>query len=79
MAYTRIQNRKSGCLFYGLSNCPAQFDPLAGEFFDQGYNVIIARFPAHVDISRHPRYMTPTAEDFRPMADLAIDLAHGLG
>ena len=65
--------------FHGLSNCPAQFDPLARDFFDQGYNVIIARFPAHVDISRHPRYMTPTAEDFRPMADLSIDLAHGLG
>jgi pimeloyl-ACP methyl ester carboxylesterase len=65
--------------FHGLSNCPAQFDPLAAEFFDQGYNVIVARFPAHVDISRHPRYMTPAAEDFRPMADQAIDLAQGLG
>jgi pimeloyl-ACP methyl ester carboxylesterase len=65
--------------FHGLSNCPAQFDPLSQEFFDQGYNVLIARFPAHVDISRSPRYMTPTAEAFRPMADVAIDLAHGLG
>ncbi len=65
--------------FHGLSNCPAQFDPLAEEFYDKGYNVIIARFPAHVDISRHPRYMTPTAEDFRPMADATIELAHGLG
>ncbi len=65
--------------FHGLSNCPAQFEPLAEEFYEQGYNVIIARFPAHVDISRSPRYMTPTAEDFRPMADMAIDLAHGLG
>jgi pimeloyl-ACP methyl ester carboxylesterase len=65
--------------FHGLSNCPAQFDPLAQEFYDQGYNIIIARFPAHVDVSRNPRYMTPTAEAFRPMADTTIDLAHGLG
>ena len=65
--------------FHGLSNCPAQFDPLAQEFFDEGYNVIIARFPAHVDISRNPRYLTPTAAAFRLMADEAIDLAHGLG
>ena len=66
-------------LFHGLSNCPAQFDPLAQEFYNRGYNVIIARFPAHVDISRNPRFMTPTADAFRPMADVAIDLAHGLG
>jgi len=65
--------------FHGLSNCPAQFDPLAQEFYDLGYNVIIARFPQHVNISRNPRYMTPTAEAFRPMADSAVDLAHGLG
>ncbi|HBY08102.1 MAG TPA: hypothetical protein DEH22_10070 [Chloroflexi bacterium] len=65
--------------FHGLSNCPAQFDPLAQKFYELGYNVIIARFPDHVDISRSPRYMTPTAEAFRPMADSAIDLAHGLG
>jgi len=45
-----------------LSNCPAQFDPLAQEFYDLGYNVIIARFPAHVDISRNPCFLTPTSE-----------------
>jgi len=65
--------------FHGLSNCPEQFVPLAQEFFDQGYNVIIPRFPSHVDVSRDPIYMTPTAEEFRPMADTAVDLAHGLG
>jgi len=65
--------------FHGLSNCPEQFVPLAQEFFDQGYNVIIPRFPGHVDASRDPIFMTPTAEEFRPMADESIDLAHGLG
>jgi len=65
--------------FHGLSNCPEQFVPLAQEFFDQGYNVIIPRFPGHVDSSRDPIYMTPTAEEYRPMADESIDLAHGLG
>jgi len=65
--------------FHGLSNCPEQFVPLAQEFYDLGYNVIIPRFPGHVDASRDPIYMTPTAEEFRPMADTAIDMAHGLG
>jgi len=65
--------------FHGLSNCPEQFVPLAQEFFDRGYNVIIPRFPGHVDASRDPIYMTPTAEEFSPMADTAVDLAHGLG
>jgi len=64
---------------HGLSNCPEQFAPLAQEFFDQGYNIIIPRFPGHVDASRDPIYMTPTAEEFRIMADTAIDLARGLG
>jgi len=65
--------------FHGLSNCPEQFNPLAQEFFDRGYNIIIPRFPAHVDASRDPIYMTSTAEELRPMADTAVDLAHGLG
>lgn len=65
--------------FHGLSNCPEQFVPLAQEFYDRGYNVIIPRFPGHVDASRDPIYMTPTAEELRPMADTAVDLAHGLG
>jgi len=42
-------------------------------------NVIIPRFPGHVDGSRDPTYMTPTTEEFRPMTDITIDLAHGLG
>jgi pimeloyl-ACP methyl ester carboxylesterase len=74
-----LKTEKVIVFFHGLSNCPAQFDPLAQEFFGLGYNVIIARFPAHVDISRSPRYLTPTAEAFRPMADEAIDVALGLG
>lgn len=65
--------------FHGLSNCPAQFDPLGKQFYDLGYNVVIARFPEHVDISRNPGHMTPTAEQFREMADMTIDAAHGLG
>lgn len=65
--------------FHGLSNCPEQFNPLGQQFFERGYNVLIARFPEHVDISRDPAHMRPTAEQFRAMTDEAIDIAQGLG
>lgn len=66
-------------LYHGLSTCPRQFQELGQEFFKRGYNVLIPRFPEHVNISRNTAYMTPTAAQFRAMADTSIDLAHGLG
>jgi esterase/lipase len=34
-------------IFHGFTNCPAQFDQLAKQMFEQGYNVFIPRLPHH--------------------------------
>src|SRR5690606_23123533 len=33
--------------FHGVPNCPAQFGPLAEEFYRRGYNVLLPRLPHH--------------------------------
>lgn len=66
--------------YHGLTNCPAQFGPLADVFFQRGYNVIIARHPYHVYADRDPAHLASlTALGYRDMADASIDAAHGLG
>jgi pimeloyl-ACP methyl ester carboxylesterase len=66
-------------IFHGLSNCPHQFYGLGQIFYDAGYNVVIARFPATVHISRDPIHLVFRAEELREMADTTVDIAHGLG
>ena len=34
-------------LLHGFTNCPQQFDALGKSFFDQGWNVLIPRYPQH--------------------------------
>lgn len=66
--------------YHGLTNCPAQFGPLADVFYQRGYNVIIARHPYHVYADRDPVHLAGlTALGYRDMADASIDAAHGLG
>lgn len=78
---THDQRTEKVVVFYhGLTNCPAQFGPLADVFFNRGYNVIIARHPYHVFADRDPAHLASlTAKGYRDMADASIDAAHGLG
>jgi pimeloyl-ACP methyl ester carboxylesterase/membrane associated rhomboid family serine protease len=78
---THDQRTEKVVVFYhGLTNCPAQFVPLADVFFNRGYNVIIARHPYHVFADRDPAHLASlTAMGYRDMADASIDVAHGLG
>lgn len=34
-------------LLHGFTNCPQQFDALGRQFFDEGWNVLIPRYPRH--------------------------------
>src|SRR5256885_12187431 len=34
-------------LLHGFTNCPQQFDALGRRFFEQGWNVVIPRYPRH--------------------------------
>jgi carboxylesterase len=67
-------------LLHGLTNAPAQFEPLGRWFHENGANVVIPR-------SRHAGYvdrMNPlqglqSAQDLLEQAGLGLDLAAGLG
>jgi esterase/lipase len=39
-------------LYHGFTNCPAQFDLLARQFWEKGYNVISPRLPYHGNADR---------------------------
>ena len=41
------RTEKALVLLHGFTNCPAQFDDLGRRFFDQGWNVVIPRYPRH--------------------------------
>lgn len=74
------QTEKVIVLYHGLTNCPRQFVELGEQFFDLGYNVLIARFPYHVNEGRSPSDLSAlTAEKYRDLADASIDIARGLG
>ncbi len=74
------QTEKVIVFYHGLTNCPRQFVELGEQFFDLGYNVLIARFPYHVNEGRSPSDLSAlTAEKYRDLADASIDIARGLG
>jgi alpha-beta hydrolase superfamily lysophospholipase len=67
-------------LLHGLTNCPKQFEALGRELWADGQNVLIVRLPHHGLEDR----MTPdlgrlTAGELTHTADLAVDIADGLG
>jgi carboxylesterase len=41
------QTERALILLHGFTNCPAQFDELGRRFFEQGWNVLIPRYPRH--------------------------------
>jgi pimeloyl-ACP methyl ester carboxylesterase len=74
------QTEKSIVFYHGLTNCPRQFVELGQEFFDLGYNVLIARHPYHVYEGRSPASLAElSAEKYRDAGDRSIDIARGLG
>lgn len=67
-------------LFHGLTNCPAQFDSLAGLCFARGANVFVPRLPRHGRADRMTDALAGSdARELRAFTDRAIDAAAGLG
>ena len=65
---------------HGYTNCPQQFADLGQQFYDLGDNVLILRMPHHGLADRLTDDLTNfTAEEMAGVADLAVDLAVGLG
>lgn len=66
--------------FHGFTSCPAQYIPLAEEFFERGYNVYIPRQPYHgMSDNMTTALEALTAEDLANYGSSAADIAQGLG
>uniref|UniRef100_Q3ARC7 Serine aminopeptidase S33 domain-containing protein n=1 Tax=Chlorobium chlorochromatii (strain CaD3) TaxID=340177 RepID=Q3ARC7_CHLCH len=67
-------------LVHGYTSCPRQFQALGKQFYNAGYNVLIAPLPHHGYANRLSReHGKLTAEELATYADRTIDIAHGLG
>jgi pimeloyl-ACP methyl ester carboxylesterase len=67
-------------LVHGITSCPEQFAPLGQQFFERGYNVLLARLPHHGMVDRMTTEVGELrAEELRAYADAVIDVSTGLG
>ena len=67
-------------LVHGYTSCPAQFDRLGQQFYELGYNVLIAPLPHHGLANRLNNEQSQlTAKGLTVYADEMVDLAQGLG
>ena len=67
-------------LVHGYTNCPAQFGELGQQFYELGYNVLIAPLPHHGLADRlNDEQRQLAARELTAYADEMVDLAHGLG
>jgi carboxylesterase len=65
---------------HGYTNCPQQFHKLGQQFYDLGYNVLIAPLPHHGLSDRLTDEQSQlTAEELASYADNVVDIAQGLG
>ncbi|MBM7489181.1 pimeloyl-ACP methyl ester carboxylesterase [Micromonospora luteifusca] len=65
-------------LLHGYTLAPDQYDGLAEEFFDRGYNVWIPRAPQHGTVDRRAHHRVQTGE-LTAYAAQALAVAAGLG
>jgi pimeloyl-ACP methyl ester carboxylesterase len=65
---------------HGYTNCPQQFTELGQQFYDLGYNVLIAPLPHHGYADRMTEEQASLkAEELTAYADEMVDIAQGLG
>jgi acetyl esterase/lipase len=83
--YTRIYSHghvteRALVLLHGFTNCPQQFDALGRQFHDQGWNVVIPRYPRHGYSDRlNTAIAELRAEHLTAVANRAAEAAAGLG
>ncbi|NTW84311.1 MAG: alpha/beta fold hydrolase, partial [Chlorobiaceae bacterium] len=74
------RTEKAIILVHGYTSSPAQFLELGKQFFDAGYNVLIATFPHHGLTDRMTKeHGRLTADELAIYADRTVDIASGLG
>jgi carboxylesterase len=67
-------------LLHGFTKCPNQYDALAKQLHQKGYNVIVPRYPYHgyENVMTHA-LCHMTAEQLLEMVQEVVDIAQGLG
>lgn len=71
---------RSVVMVHGYTSCPHQFFELGKQFYDLGYNVLIAPMPYHGLTDRMTdAHAKLTAKDLALYADEVVDIAQGLG
>lgn len=74
------RTRDALVLLHGFTNCPQQFDALGKQFFEQGWNVLIPRYPRHGYSDRLTTSIAELrADQLMALANRAVDAAAGLG
>jgi esterase/lipase len=67
-------------MYHGYTNCPRQYEKLAKQFFDKGYNVYVPRIPYHGYNDLMAREIGRlTLDDLMRVADASVDIGQGLG
>jgi carboxylesterase len=67
-------------LLHGFTNCPQQFDQMAHEFFNRGFNVYVPRIPRHGKADRMTRDLAHlTVDELKTCTKASYDFARGLG
>lgn len=67
-------------LLHGFTNCPQQFEIIGREFHDQGWNVLIPRYPRHGYLDRLNTSVSELrAQHLVALTNRSAKAAHGLG
>lgn len=71
---------KAIVMYHGYTNCPRQYEKLAKQFFDRGYNVYVPRLAHHglKDLMTE-RAGKLTLEQIVSLCKESVDIARGLG
>jgi len=74
------RTRDALVLLHGFTNCPQQFDTLGRRFHEEGWNVLIPRYPRHGYTDRLNTAIAELRSDqLMAVANRASDAAAGLG
>lgn len=74
------RRKRSAVLYHGITNCPQQFESFGERLFEQGYNVLIPRYPHHGlrdRLTDEQRLLT--AAELRRFAIHTCEIGRGLG
>ena len=74
------KTKQVAVLYHGYTNSPRQYEQLAQEFFNRGFNVYVPRVLYHGLSDRLTKDICQlTVKDLKEVCDSSVDIASGLG